>query len=156
MKNHVITLTFVLTLILYSCNSSKKSDEVASYSYEEEKIEMSEALKARIPEWVEEGKICYGLVVLIDKDEKAIWGKPVRAKVVQIKNNAVKLKALETVIVANSIECEEKGCTNKGIEKGAIWEEDETEADFYLTREEAINRLKELNLYKISDRATVD
>lgn len=154
MKNHILTVSFVIALFLSSCNNSKKSDEVASYSYDEEKIEMSAELKAKMPEWVEEGKICYGLVVLIDKDKKDIWGKPVKAKIIQINKDAIKLKALETVIVADSKECIEKGCTNKGISKGETW--DETEADFFLTKEDAVKRLKEMKLYKTSGRVTVD
>lgn len=149
MKNHVLTLAFALPLFLFSCNSSKKPNEVASYSYEEEKIEMSAELKEKMPEWVEEGKICYGLVIQLTEDEKPAKGKPIKAKVVQIGKDAVKMKALETVNVA-----EVEGCTKMGISKGETW--DESDGDFYLTREDAINALKALNLYKNSDKVTVD
>lgn len=149
MKNHTFILSFVLILLLFSCNSSKKSDEVASYTYEEEIVEMSDELKAKMPDWLEEGKICYGLVVQFDKNKKPVRGKTVKAKIVQIGKNAVKMKALEAV---NLVEVNE--CSKLGIARGQIWEE--KDGDFYLTREEAINALKKLKLYNDSDKATVD
>uniref|UniRef100_UPI003216E610 hypothetical protein n=1 Tax=uncultured Draconibacterium sp. TaxID=1573823 RepID=UPI003216E610 len=149
MKNQTLALTFVLTLLLASCNSSKKSDEVASYTYQEEKVEMSAELKAKIPEWVKEGTVCYGLVVQIDEDKKPVRGKSIKAKVVQIGRDAVKMKALETVSLM-----EVEGCNKMGISKGETW--DENEGDFFKTREEAIKALKELNLYHKSGKVTVD
>lgn len=146
-----LTFFFMLLIALgfYSCNSSKKSEEVASYVYEEEVIELNDSLKAKIPDWVEEGKICYGLVVLTDKNGKRVIGQPVKAKVVQINENSVKMKALETV---NLMKVE--GCNELGILKGEVW--DEVEGDLYLTREDAIAALKAMNMYQVGDRATVD
>ncbi len=149
MKKLVYFLVLLTPFILFSCNSSKKSDEVASYSYKEEKIEMNNELKAKIPDWVEEGKICYGLVVQLNENKKPVKGKPIKAKVVQINENSVKMKALETVSLV-----EVKGCSKMGLTKGQTW--DENEGDLYLTLEEAINALKKLNLYDISDKVTVD
>ncbi len=149
MKNLVYFLSFVLALFLFSCNSSKKSDEVASYSYKEEKVEMSADLKAKMPNWIEEGKICYGLVVQIDEDKNPVKGKSIKAKIVQIGEDAVKMKALETVSLV-----ETEGCTKMGISKGETW--DEKDGDFYLTREDAIAALKKLNIYNSSDKVTVD
>ncbi len=149
MKNYFLTVTFLLVLFLSSCNSSKKSDEVASYSYTEEKVEMSAELKAKMPEWVEEGKICYGLVVQVTEDDKPVKGKAIKAKVVQIGKDAVKMKALESVSLA-----EVEGCTKMGISKGETW--DENDGDFFLTREEAISKLKEMKVYHNSDKVTVD
>ncbi|MCY1719149.1 hypothetical protein OU798_02280 [Prolixibacteraceae bacterium Z1-6] len=149
MKNQILIVSFVLALFLSGCNSSKKTDEVASYSYEEEKVEMSAELKAKMPDWVEEGKICYGLVVQITEDNVPVKGKAIKAKVVQIGEDAVKMKALETVSLM-----EVEGCSKMGISKGETW--DENDGDFYLTREEAINRLKEMKVYKDSGKVTVD
>ena len=134
---------------LFSCNSQKKSNEVASYEYEEEKVEMSAELRSKTPEWVVEGKICYGLVVQVDKNKKRIKGKVIKAKVIQIQRDAIKMKALESV---NLMEVE--GCTKMGLNKGDAW--DEKDGDFYLTKQDAINALKTMNLYKTSDKATID
>jgi len=150
MKKLAIIFILLTPIILFSCNSSsKKSDEVASYTYKEEKVEMSNELKAKIPEWVEEGKICYGIVVQINENKEPVKGKPIKAKVVQIKENSVTMKALETISLV-----ETQGCSKMGITKGQTW--DENEGDLFLTLEEAIDALKKLNVYGISDKVTVD
>lgn len=110
---------------------------------------MSDELKAKIPDWVEEGKVCYGLVVQINDKEQPVKGKPVKAKVVQIGEHWVKMKALETVSLV-----EYEGCNQMGLTKGQTWDEDE--GDLYLTLQDAIDALKEMNLYKIGDKVTVD
>ena len=149
MKNQYLSIIFFSLIFLFSCNSQKKSNEVASYQYEEEKVEMSAELRSITPEWVVEGKICYGLVVQIDKNKKPIKGKVVKAKVIQIQKDAIKMKALESVSLV-----EIEGCTKMGLNKGDTW--DEKDGDFYLTKEDAINALKEIHLYKTSDKATID
>ncbi len=150
MKKLANILVLLTSIILFSCNSSKKSDEVASYKYKEEKVEMSNELKAKIPDWVEEGKICYGIVVQVDsKSHEARKGKPVRAKVVQINANSVTMKALETVSLVQSTSCDQQR-----ISKGQTWEE--SDGDLYLSLEEAIEALKKMKLYEISDKVTVD
>jgi hypothetical protein len=92
---------------------------------------------------VKEGITCYGVVVGIDKDGKPLYGKPVKAKVVNIKGNEVKMKALESVSLA-----EVKGCTKMGIKKNETWIE--KEADLFQTEEEAINFLKQKKIYRKS------
>lgn len=149
MKKLAFISILITTLSLFSCNSSNKSEEVASYTYKEEKVEMSDELKAKIPDWVEEGKVCYGLVVQINDKEQPVKGKPVKAKVVQIGEHWVKMKALETVSLV-----EYEGCNQMGLTKGQTWDEDE--GDLYLTLQDAIDALKEMNLYKIGDKVTVD
>jgi hypothetical protein len=69
--------------------------------------------------------------------------------VVEIGKNAVKMKSLESVNLA-----EIEGCSKYLIDKGETW--DEKEGDLYHTREEAIEALKRMKIYKLSDRATVD
>lgn len=139
----------ILILSLFACDSQKKSGEVASYSYEEEVVEMSDELKKITPKWVEIDKICYGVVVQINEQKKPIKGKPIKAKVVQIGRNAITMKALETVSLVETIDC-----TKMGISKGETWEEDE--GDLFLTEQEAINFLMEKKLYRVSGRVTVD
>jgi len=150
MKYLIVLVSFAVTLSITSCNNtSKKSEEVASYTYKEEKVEMSSELKAALPSWVKEGTVCYGLVVQVDEKKTPVKGKPVKAKVVQIGKDAVKMKALETVSLV-----EIEGCSKMGINKGETW--DENEGDLYLTLDEAVDALKKMNLYQISGRATVD
>ncbi|MCK3683400.1 hypothetical protein [Maribellus sp. YY47] len=150
MKYPVVLLSLIITLSITSChNASKKSEEIASYTYKEEKVEMNSKLRANIPQWVKEGTICYGLVVQVDGNDNPVKGKPVKAKVVQMGRDAIKMKALETVSLV-----EVEGCTKMGISKGETW--DENEGDLYLSFEEAVDALKKMKIYKISDRATVD
>ena len=149
MKKQCLLIISFLLLFGVGCNSKKKSNEVASYSYEEETIEMSDKLKSLVPEWVAEGKICYGLIVQIDKDKIPIFGKPVKAKVVRIKKDAIIMKALENVSLA-----EVEDCSKMGLTKGETWNEEE--GDFYLTKLDAVNALKKQKLYRDNDKVIVD
>jgi len=149
MKNHSFFWLIVCLFIFGSCNSKKKSDEVASYSYVEEKVEMSNKLKAIIPGWVKEGMVCYSLVVLVDKDDNPLIGKPVKAKVVQIGENTVKMKALETVYISKI-----EGCVKNGILKGETW--DEKLGDFYLTEGDAIQALLDKNLLQAAQESNIN
>ncbi|WP_321345552.1 hypothetical protein [uncultured Draconibacterium sp.] len=149
MKKLVIIFTLLSNLIIFGCNSSRKSDEVATYSYQEEKVEMSDAFKAKIPEWVEEGTVCYGLMIQISTDSLPVRGRPIKAKVVQVNKNSVKMKALESVKME-----EIKTCSKYLVTKGEVW--DEEEGDFYLTEQEAIQALKKMNLYNNVAKASVD
>ncbi len=149
MKKHFFTLVILALVFLFSCNSQKKSKEVASYKYNEEKIEMSSEFKSKVPDWVIEGKVCYGLIVQIDKDKNPIFGKPIKAKVVQMNKYAIKMKALESVSLI-----EVEGCTKMGLSKGDTW--DEEDGDLFLTKQDAINALIANKLYRDNDKVTVD
>lgn len=140
MKVQIFTFLVFIPLIFCNCNSSKRSEEIATYTYIEEKIELNDTLKAKVPAWVQEGKICYGLVVQINKYKEPVKGKPVKAKIVQINENSVKMKALESVSLV-----EEEGCDQMGISKGQTW--DEVEGDLYLTLEAALNALEKMSFY---------
>ena len=141
MRKLVLLVILGTSLCIISCNSSKNSEEIASYTYQEKEIAMSDALLVKIPAWVEEGKICYGLVVQVTKENKPVSGKPVKAKVVQIDENSVKMKALETVILFEGTDR-----NLKGINKGQVW--DEKEGDLFLTSDEAIEMLENMGIYK--------
>lgn len=150
MKYLIVLASFTITLSFTGCNNAaQRSEEVASYTYEEEKVEMNNQLKAVIPAWVKEGTICYGLVVQIDQEKNPVKGKPVKAKVVQIGKDAVKMKALETVSLV-----EFEGCSKMGISKGETW--DENEGDLYLNKEEAIEALKKMKIYKLAEKTTAN
>lgn len=149
MKKHLTYLT-IFTLILHiGCTSQKKTKEIESYTYEEEKIEMSDEFKALVPDWVKEGETCYGLVVQLDSNNNPVKGKPVKAKIVQINAHSIKMKALESVSLKETVVC-----TKMGIAKGMTW--DEVQGDFYLTKQDAINALIEQGIYKITDKVTID
>lgn len=141
MRKLVLLVILGTSLCIISCNSSKNSEEIASYTYQEKEIAMSDAFLVKIPSWVKEGKICYGLVVQVTKENKPVSGKPVKAKVVQIDENSVKMKALETVILFEGTDR-----NLKGINKGQVW--DEKEGDLFLTSDEAVEMLENMGIYK--------
>ncbi len=141
MKKLILLVILLTSICIISCNSSKNSEEIASYTYQEKKVEMSDALRIKIPDWVKEGEICYGLVVQVTKEGKPVSGKPVKAKVVQIDENSVKMKALETVILFEGADR-----NLKGINKGQVW--DEKEGDLYLSFDEAVEMLEKMEIYK--------
>ncbi len=151
MKNLFLPIAVIFIILFAGCNSQKKSNEVASYKYNEKKVKMSDELRSKVPEWVVEGKVCYGLVVQVnnDKDRTPVWGKPIKAKVVQIKEDAIIMKALEKVSMV-----EVESCSKMGLDRGDTWEE--KDGDFFLTRKDAIDALKARNLYKKDDKVTID
>ncbi len=151
MKNLFISFAVIGILLFVGCNSQKKSNEVATYKYDEKKVEMSDELRSKVPDWVIEGKVCYGLVVQVkdDKNRTPIFGKPIKAKVVQIKEDAIVMKALERVSLV-----EVESCSKMGLNRGDTWEEED--GDFFLTRQDAIDALKARKLYKNDDKVTVD
>ncbi len=149
MKNLSLQFVLLVFFALTGCNSQTKSKEVASYKYNEKKVEMSAEFRKLVPEWVKVGKICYGLVVQVDGNGKEIKGKPVKAKVVQIKRNAIIMKALERVSLV-----EVESCTKMGLSRGDTWEE--KDGDLFLTKQDAINALKAKNIFKNDDKVTVN
>ncbi len=140
-KNFILLLSAMI--IFTACNRNKESGNEVIYHYEEEVAELSPELKARIGSWAEEGVICYGCVVSVDEFGNYIIGKPVKAKIIRIKNDSLKMKALENVSVA---EGEIEGCTKMGLARGETWWE--TEGDIFQTKEEAEAYLEEQGLLK--------
>ncbi|HYQ58918.1 MAG TPA: hypothetical protein VEP89_16365 [Draconibacterium sp.] len=142
-------LVLLISICFFSCNSSKRTEEVASYAYVEQPKVMSDELKANLPDWVQDGKVCYGLIIQINTEKVPVSARPIKAKVVQVNENAIKMKALESIKMKKK-----KSCSGFMVSKGETW--DETAGQLYLTREEAVNALKEMNLYEIDPDETVD
>ncbi len=140
MKNHLLKLSLLFViLITFSCNSQKKSEEVASYTYEEKSSEINPEILAKVGDWVKEDAICYGLVVAIDKKGVPVRGKSVKAKVVNVQGNDIKMKSLENISIAAK-----QGCNEYGIKIGESWVE--KDGELFETREEADNYLKSKDL----------
>lgn len=140
MEKYLLLLAVLISVGLSSCNSNKKSEEIAGYASPNKGVK-TEAHSGNKPVgWVKEGAICYGLVVAVNKEGQHLSGKPVKAKVVGINGNEIKMKSMENVSVA-----EVKGCTKMGLAKGETWLE--KNGDLFKTKEEAIQYLKEKKLY---------
>jgi len=136
MKKTVFISLLICASVILSCNSKKRSDEIKNYTYQEKTPTLNENLKGKLGDWVSEGTVCYGLVVIIDGKGKVVKGLPVKAKVISLKTDSIKMKALERVNLA-----EVKGCTKMGLAKGETWWE--TEGDLFKTEAEALAYLKE-------------
>jgi hypothetical protein len=131
MKRSVWIPLIIVIVLLSGCNpsSSKKPDKIYQYK-EEEKVVLNDKLQERIGDWAEEGMVCYGLAVLRRQGVGYVDGAVIKARILRIKSDSVKMKSLETVNLA-----EVEGCTKMGISAGDVWWE--TEGDLFQTREAA-------------------
>ncbi len=138
MKN--LISVFVLIIFFSGCNTKNKSAEIANYEYSEDSVELSKEWHNKIGGWLENGVECYGLVIAINAKDVPQRGKPVKAKVLHISKNEIKMKALEDVNIAPI-----EGCSNLKISKGETWME--REAELFKTKKEAVEYLKAKNLF---------
>ena len=105
--------------------------------FKEEVVTLNQNLQKKIGSWAKEGVECFGLVTLANKKKIVEYGKSVKIVLVVLKNDSVKVKALEDVNLAKPMA---KDCTKLGITTGYTWWE--VEGDLFLTREEADGYLK--------------
>ena len=154
MKNS-LAVVVILALIGVSCSSSseKKAVDKVKTEVKKEKVvkktikkdepetshlsksvskEDSEILK-KVGDWADLNVEGYGVAVAEVKGKKI--GKPIKCKIIKIKKNRFKLKALEKVKLVNV-----KSCNQMAIRKGQTWWE--KEADFWKSKEEALKVLK--------------
>ena len=133
MKNTIfIGLSLLLLIICFgSCNNKNKSKELENYSYDSSNVTLNEKLQGKVGSWIKEGVTCYGVVIL--NDEKGIPQKlkEVKAKVLIIQSDKIKMKALENITLAPV-----EGCSKIGIKRGDTWWE--TDGELYKSEEEAI------------------
>ena len=123
---HLISLIVIAFFILsISCNSGRKTDSDEIYNYVENTAELNDLLKERIGEWAEEGLICYGILVLIDTDGTIQEGAVIKAKILRIKSDSIKMKSLESINLREVVDCDKLG-----ISKGETWWE--SEGDLFL------------------------
>jgi hypothetical protein len=136
MKKELIVLLTVGIIILSGCNTKKRSEEIKNYTYEEKSAVLNDRIKSQMGDWLVEGTVCYGLVVLVDLQGKVLQGAPVKSKVISFSADSIKMKSLETVNVAPV-----KGCKKMGITKGQIWWE--SQGELFKTKAEAEAFLKD-------------
>ncbi|MCG6186766.1 hypothetical protein [Maribellus maritimus] len=140
MKNLISILTLVSIVVFSACNSKNKSDEIANYAYEEKTAELNKELQNKVGDWIEKGSVCYGLVVAIDGSGTPKHGKPVKAKVVRISDDEIKMKALEKINIGPK-----EGCSEMGISRGETWME--KDGELFQTKDEAVTYLKDKGLF---------
>lgn len=130
----IIGLLIIIS-IFQGCHSGNKSKEVAGYQYKGASMKLNEKLETKIGSWVKEGMECYGVAIMSDKEGNVKVAKEIKSKVVEIQNDKIKMKALETVSLAPKV-----GCNKIGVTQGEIWWEEDGE--LFRTREEAIAFIK--------------
>ncbi len=139
MKKGVTVITLLFVFLLSGCNSEGKSEKEVTYDYEESNVELNADLKAKIGDWIKQGVECYGVLVAIDTDGLPQVGMPIKAKVIRIKKDQIKMKSLENVNFGP-----QKGCTKMGIASGETWWE--KDGDLFQTKEEAETFLRQLGI----------
>lgn len=134
-KFGIITLIMIAAVTLQNCNSKNKSKEIANYQTAETKLQLNEILEKKAGSWIQEGMDCYGVIIASDTEGNVRGMKTVKAKVLIIQNDRIKMKALEDVSVAPK-----EGCSKLGISKGETWWEED--GDLFQTREQALKYIK--------------
>lgn len=140
MRNPVPIIIFTTLIVLTGCNSKNKSDEIANYEYSDDSAQLVVDWQNEIGEWLDNGVECYGLVVAVNARDVRQRGKPVKAKVLRISKNGIKMRALESINIAPS-----KDCPSLGIEEGEIWLE--KEGELFQTKEDAVAYLNSKSLF---------
>lgn len=135
MKQFLSLIAIALMLVLFSCSGKKK--DTVKYEYEERVAQLSPELQERLGDWAEEGAVCYGILVLLDGEGTIQEGAAIKAKIIRIKNDSIKMKSLVDLKLR-----EVEGCDKMGISRGETWWE--TEGDIFLTEEEAGEYLEEV------------
>ena len=131
-KFSFILYSIVIVVLFQACNSKNRTKEIAHYQQlAETEAQLNEVLKQKVGSWIKEGAECYGIVLLNSQEGDIQAVKELKAKVLIIQGDKIKMKALEDVSVAPT-----KGCTKLGIAKGETWWEEE--GDLFQTREEAL------------------
>lgn len=119
-------------LVLSACQSGNRSKELSQYAYEGDNQILNETLKTKIGGWIHEGATCYGILILQDENGLPKKLKEVKAKVILLESDKIKMKSLEDITLAPV-----EGCSKLGIRKGETWWE--TEGDLFLSKEEAVS-----------------
>lgn len=132
MKQLILILAWFLLLInAVGCRQYDRSKIIEQYKYNEDISVLNVKYKKEIGTWLNEGTICYGIVMVRDENKRPIRLKEVQAKVISIRSESIKMEVLENVIINPAIEC------NKvTLKKGECW--DEVDGELFKTREEAI------------------
>ncbi len=134
-KFGIISFIIIAAVAFQSCNTKNKSKEIANYQATETKLQLNEVLQKKVGSWIQEGMDCYGVIIASDADGNVRGMKAVKAKVLIIQNDKIKMKALEDVSVAPK-----EGCSKLGISKGETWWEED--GDLFQTREQALEYIK--------------
>lgn len=122
---------FIGVVVLSACRSNNREKEIAGYHYEAVDTGLNGQLKTKVGTWIEEGAVCYGILVLPNENGLPKKMKEMKARVVLLAHDQIKMKSMEDIVLAPV-----EGCSKMGIRKGETWWE--KEGELFQTREEAI------------------
>ncbi len=127
----ILILSLGVFISLSSCKTSNPENPASETlkTSNQSGVELNPKLQAAFGEWIAKGVECYGIVVMQNADGSSL-AKSVKAKVMTIKSDQIKLKAIEKVNLMDV-----PGCDKIGMSYGDTWWE--TEGDLFRTREEA-------------------
>lgn len=132
MKQLILIIAGALLLLNISgCGQPDKSKILEQYKYDESKIVSKEMIPKNLGSWVKEGISCYGLVIVHDESGYPLRIKEVKAKVISIQPDKIKMKSLENINLSPVV-----GCNKFTLREGEDW--DEIEGDLFQTKEEAV------------------
>lgn len=134
-KFGIITFIIIAAIAFQSCNSKNKSKEIAKYQTTETKPQLNEVLQKKVGSWIQEGMDCYGVIVTLDTDGNVRGMKTLKAKVLIVQNDQIKMKALESINLGPK-----EGCSKMGISEGDTWWE--KDGDLFQTQEQALEYIK--------------
>lgn len=141
MKKWISAVILLFAVCITACNSKGGGENEASYEYQAPSNELNAELKAKIGDWAKTGVECYGVIVALDGNGIPQYGLPVKAKIVRIKPDKIKMKAMESINIGPK-----EGCSKMGMSYGETWWEEE--GDLFRTKEEAENFLRKQALLK--------
>ncbi len=130
-KLALIILGSIFFFSFWGCGPRDKSKVLEKYKYEAGGAQLNDVLQKKVGSWIQEGMTCYGVVILTDENGLPKKLKEIKAKVISIQKDMIKVKSLEDITLAPV-----KGCSKMGMKSGETWEE--TEGDLFQTKEEAI------------------
>jgi len=134
-KLRIFIFAVISIYIFQACTPKKKSKEIEQYKNTDTKVQLNEKLQQKVGSWIREGMDCYGIVIAADQDGSIRSIKEIKAEVVLLRNDKIKMKALEKVSLAPKA-----GCNKMNILKGDTWWEEE--GDLFRTQEEARKFIK--------------
>ena len=126
----IVSIFFIIALS--ACHSGDRSKELSQYDYPGDNQALNETLRSKVGSWIEEGKTCYGILILQDENGLPKKLKEVKAKVILIEKDQIKMKSVEDITLAPV-----EGCNKVGIRKGETWWE--KEGDLFRSKEEAVH-----------------
>lgn len=149
MKLRNFTLLFLLSIILLFSGCKKKINEPTivdeTLFFFNPDQELSQEIKSKFPDWIKKDVECYSYAKLLN-DKQNVSAYPIKCKITGILRSGVKCRVIE-----NTSYFDELQCGRYDVKTGTIWFE--TKGDLFLTKEEAIAKIKQQGYFLMDTEA---